>query len=231
MKYCCIKRKITSKIKIGISFLLCGVLMLIIFTDGIVRKLISEYPITVASGFVNEIMDLAMNRVLEENEISPKEIDNVTYNKDGEALYIESNTTLLSKVKTQFSKEFADIVKEKGNFISVNVPLGTLIGNEYTLGRGPKISFKIQYSCTLNTTLKNSFISAGVNNTLHTVELNVTNKIHMVIPWGHRNTTVSTNYIVAETVIVGKTPEAFTNIYGANDEITDDVIDHGAELE
>ncbi len=205
--------------------------MLIIFTDGIIRKLISDYPITVASGFINEIMDSAMNRVLDSNEISPKEIDKVTYNKDGEALYIESNTTLLNKVKTEFSKEFASIVKEKGNFISVSVPLGTLIGNEYTLGRGPKISFNIQYSCTLNITFKNSFISAGVNNTLHTVELMVTNKIYMVIPWGHSSTTVNTNYIVAETVIIGKTPEAFTNIYGASDEITDDVIDHGAELE
>ena len=52
----------------------------------------------------------------------------------------------------------------------------------------------------------------------------------MIIPWGDNTQTVSTKYIVSETVIVGDVPEAFTNINGADDEITDDIVDHGAKI-
>ena len=36
--------------------------------------------------------------------------------------------------------------------------------------------------------------------------------------------------VVGETAIVGDVPDAFTNINGADDEITDDIVDHGAEI-
>ena len=88
----------------------------------------------------------------------------------------------------------------------------------------------MQFTCTVSTDLKSNFIATGVNNTLHTMELYVTTNIYIIIPWGHNCKSVTTKYILSETVIVGDVPEAFTNINGANDEITDDIVDHGAEI-
>ena len=39
-----------------------------------------------------------------------------------------------------------------------------------------------------------------------------------------------TSFLVAETVITGVVPDAFTSVIGANDEIVEDIFDHGATI-
>lgn len=234
MKYCCKKTKkricITKKIKYGITLLIVGILVILFTFDGLVRSIISDYPMNVSSGLITKIMDNAMDRVLKDYDLSPNTIDNVIYNNNGTVLSIETDTTKLTRIKTEFTKVFNQLLYEQGDILKISVPIGTLIGHEYTLGRGPKISFNLQFTCTVKTELKSVFSNAGVNNTLHTIELNVTNNVYIIIPWGHNSQTVNTKYIISETVIVGEVPEAFTNINGANDEITDDIVDHGATI-
>lgn len=234
LKYCCNKRTKNSlkfkKIKKGFAFLLCGFFILFFVTDGIIREVISGYPMTVSAGVISEIMDKAMNDVLSNKDIHTNLVDEVVYGENGNVLSIESNSAELLKTKTEFTKAFLSRIKNYGDCIKISVPLGTLIGNEYTVGRGPRVSFNLQFNCSLSTELKSKFIDAGVNNTLHTIELCVTANIYIIIPWGHNSKTVSTKYILSETAIVGNVPDAFTNIHGADDEITDDIVDHGAEL-
>lgn len=234
LKYCCQKTKHrrikTQKLKCGIIFLLIGVLALLILVDGFVREIIKGYPMNVSSGVITKIMDEAMGEALLTSAINPNEIDKVVYGVNGKISSIETNTSELIKAKTEFSKIFLEKIKKYGNNIKISVPIGTLIGNEYTLGRGPKITFNLQFTCTLGTELKSLFIDAGVNNTLHTMELYATANVYILIPWGYNSKTISTKYILAETAIVGDVPEAFTNIHGADDEITDDIVDHGAEI-
>lgn len=235
MKYCCNKRNkrfvLTNRIKLGFFIVLCGVLMFLIVTDSIIRSIIKDYPMTVATGVMTKMMDSAMDNVLSIAKLEPSDVDDVLYSKDGNVISVETNTTELVKIKTAFSEKLNEKLNEYGNVIQVKIPIGTIIGNEYTLGKGPKISFNLQFSCTVNTELKSVFYDAGVNNTLHSVELNVTNNIYIIIPWGYSSETVETSYIIAETVIVGDVPDAFTNINGADDEITDDIVDHGAKLD
>ncbi|MEE1025461.1 MAG: sporulation protein YunB [Acutalibacteraceae bacterium] len=235
MKYCCTKKRksfhLLKKTKIGIIMLLCGILMILIVADSVVRSVIQGYPMNFAAGVVTEMMDKAMDNVLKNTDNLSNSVDEVIYSNEGKVISVETDTVKLTKIKTEFSKEFSNLIKEHGDIIKVSVPIGTLIGNEYTIGRGPKISFDLQFTWTVNSEFKSVFYEAGVNNTLHSIELKVNNYIYIIIPWGHSSKTVSTKYIVAETVIVGEVPEAFTNINGANDEIVDDVVDHGAKLE
>lgn len=210
--------------------MLLGITLLLFFVDGVVRSVISDYPMTVSSGVITKMMDAAMDEVLASTDALSSSIDNVKYDENGKPLTVEANSADMIKIKTQFTSVFSSMLKKHGNIIKVSVPIGTLIGHEYTIGRGPKISFNLQFSCTVNTELKSSFLDAGVNNTLHTTALFVTNDIYIIIPWGHSSKSVCTKYIISETVIVGDVPDAFTNIHGADEEITDDIIDHGAKL-
>ncbi len=235
MKYCCTptKKKFTikKKAKVGLALILAGVLCLFFLVDNVIRGVISGYPLNVASGIMREIMDEAMDNVLTEAKLEPKLIDKVIYSDTGHVISIETDTTELTKIKTAFTKELGRLLNDYGNVMTVSIPIGTLIGNEYTLGRGPKVSFDLQYSWSVETVLQSTFYEAGINNTVHSIELVVTNHINIIIPWGHSGRDISTKYIVAETVIIGEVPDAFTNIHGASDEITDDVIDFGAKVE
>jgi sporulation protein YunB len=232
LRYCCTevkKRKCSpKKISISLSLILVGLLILFIVADGVVRSIIRGYPMSVASGVMLEKMDEAMEKVLSEKKLNPSAIDKVRYGDDGTVLSVETNTSDLNFVKTCFSKELGKILKEYGNIITVSVPIGTLIGNEYTIGRGPDVTFKLKYSYSVKTELNSTYYEAGINNTLHSIELNVTNTVFIVMPWGNNAKNVRTKYILAETVIIGKVPDAYTGVYDGSGEIVDDIFDHQA---
>ncbi len=216
------------RVKIGIVLTIIGVLTLLILADGTVRAIIRGYPLRIASGVMLEHMDAAMETVLAKENFSPESIDRVRYDESGAVLSIESDTATLNRLKTAFTKTLGERLKEYGDTITVRVPIGTLIGNEYTVGRGPDIRFDLRYSYAISTDLDSTFYEAGINNTLHSIEMNVTNHLYILIPWGNSSQEISTKYILAETVIVGKVPDAYTGVYDGSGEIVDDIFDHQA---
>ncbi len=58
-----------------------------------------------------------------------------------------------------------------------------------------------------------SLTSAGINQTLHTVSLEVTASVEIVLPSGPRDVSTVTDVLLCESVIVGKVPDAF---FGGN---------------
>ncbi len=234
LKYCCTKRikkrRFSKKTKILTAAFLCFSLILLLFADGYVRKMIRGYPMSVATAEMLSQMDLAMEEVLSVTEFDGKSVDYILYGNDG-AISVQTDIPTLNSVKTKYMSVLSNLLNKKGNTVKVSVPIGTLIGNEYTVGRGPEIGFKMKYSGTVTTNLYSEFSEAGINNTLHTVSLEVSNSIYILIPWGSVEKEVKTKYILAETVIVGKVPDAYTGVYGASDEVADEIFNHRAETE
>jgi hypothetical protein len=99
------------------------------------------------------------------------------------------------------------------------------------LGRGPELPFKLQFSANYKTSTQNKFEEAGINNTLHTIFLDVETDVYVVIPWDKASKTVKTNFILAQTLISGKVPEAYTNVFGSGAELTDDLFNFRAEAD
>ena len=233
---CCISaeskgRKKYKKIFAGFTVLLVGVIAFLLLADGYVRSLIRGYPLSVASATVQGILDDAMSNLLAEKSTPDmSEIDKVVYDQNDNVMSIKVDTASVNYVKTEFLKRFKNIMSKKGEYFTVKIPIGTLIGDEYTMGRGPKIPFKIQFSANCKTSLKSDFSEAGINNTLHTIYLNIETYIFVVIPWDSVGKTVKTNYIIAQTVIAGKVPEAYTNVVDANGSLVDDLFDFDAEV-
>ena len=187
---------------------------------------------SVATGVVQNLMDTAMEETLEdENTPDMSNIDKVVYDGGQNVMSIQVDTFALNKVKTEFVSELKDVMDSYGEYVNIRVPIGTLIGNEYTLGRGPKVNFKLQFSTTFHTSLQSEFAEAGINNTQHSIYMNVACDLFIIIPWGNVSKTVNTNYIVAQTIISGKVPEAFTNVFDANGEVTDDLFNYGAVVD
>ena len=58
----------------------------------------------------------------------------------------------------------------------------------------------------------NSFTAAGVNQTLHRVSLDITATIYLFLPGKILPVSVSSSVCVAETVIVGETPDTYLDL-------------------
>ena len=80
---------------------------------------------------------------------------------------------------------------------------------------------------------ENTFSAAGINQTRHTVSVKITVSSGVYLPGYSAETTIETHIIIAETVIVGDVPDAFTKIDRLTDDVTedeiDDIYDFGAE--
>lgn len=216
------------RLLVGVALVLVGCLVLLILADGVVRSIIRGYPMRVAAGVMLEQMDAAMDAVLSKGDYDLTGVDQVRYDDTGAALAIETDTATVNRLKAAFTAELARRLKEYGDTITIRVPIGTLIGHEYTVGRGPQVRFDLRYSYAVSTDLNSTFYEAGINNTLHAIEMDVTNRLFIVIPWGNHSQDVTTKYILSETVLIGKVPDAYTGVYDGSGEIVDDIFDHQA---
>lgn len=223
------KAKKRRKIKIGLVLIAIGLSTCLILTDGYLRPIIKKYSINKAELLVNELINRAVYSVLEQNQISYNEIVKLSLSSDNVVTSIETDTLKINLMKTKIISEIQRVFNENQQ-INISIPVGTLTGNDYLIGRGPSISFVIKMSSAVLSELTSEFIEAGINQTIHRIMLNVTAKIYLVMPWFKTNTEVKNNFSLAETVIVGRVPDAFTYVIESSDnELAGYLFDYGAE--
>ena len=85
----------------------------------------------------------------------------------------------------------------------VGIPLGAFSGIELLAGAGPDPVGNA--SCSF----RSSFTSAGLNQSLHSVYMDVTAQVSLVMPSGTSTVSAETEILVCESVIVGKIPEVY----------------------
>ncbi|MCD7793173.1 MAG: sporulation protein YunB, partial [Oscillospiraceae bacterium] len=59
---------------------------------------------------------------------------------------------------------------------------------------------------------RSELVSAGMNQTLHRIALQVTVFAQIYIPWAHISAEIDNEVLIAETVIVGSVPETYLNM-------------------
>ena len=99
----------------------------------------------------------------------------------------------------------------------VSVPLGTLSGVPLLAGLGPRLSFRFTPVGMVQSSFHSEFRSAGINQTLHRITLQLTGTVRVVLPGRSYSVTVLTQAPVAESVIGGDVPEAYTNVANTDD--------------
>ena len=67
---------------------------------------------------------------------------------------------------------------------------------------------------TVTADLHSEFLSAGINQTLHRLVLNVDVPLSILLPGSRGNTVAKVTVCVAETVIVGRVPDTYLNLTG-----------------
>lgn len=123
---------------------------------------------------------------------------------------VSTDTVRLNLLRTAVLE---DIVSQAESLDShcLGVPLGALTGLDLLSGSGPSLPVQILSVSSADGAYRNDFISAGINQTLHRVMLDVTITAEVLLPGGVVETTVSTPVCVVETIIIGKVPQAYLN--------------------
>lgn len=119
--------------------------------------------------------------------------------------------------------------------LSLAIPLGNILGGELLSGRGPDIPVRVLLARSAAAHIESEFLSAGINQTLHRILFTVEITLTVLTPSRPSEIILRERFPIAETVIVGTVPDAFTQINRLTDTITeqdiDDIFDFGAEIE
>ena len=97
---------------------------------------------------------------------------------------------------------------------TMGVPLGSLFELDLLWALGPTIRVRSLTAGTVSTHVRSEFLSAGINQTLHRILVDVTVPLTVLLPGDQANTQVSTTVCLAETVVVGRVPETYLNWSG-----------------
>ena len=208
-----------------ISFLLIfSVLAVTTFLE--VKPLIFTYAKSTAETVLLNAANEAILKVLNKNNITYSKISNVSRDADNNITGIEIDIELINALKSSISNEISKIVA-KNNIYDMYIPVGTLFGNEYTTGLGPKIKFKMQLTETAVVDFKSLFSDAGINQVLHQIIIKIDISANILMIGFTEGFSVHTSAIAAQTVIVGGVPDSFTNVIERpGDDIADEIFNY-----
>lgn len=195
-----------AKILIIVGAVLAAVIVAVVFFQKNVTKIL--YRLSEAS--VQSMTVLSVNEAVSETleRIDYDSLITVTHGSDGAVTGISANAqnvNLLARTTATLSMANLSARSENG----IKVPVGAFTGIEFLAGFGPKVTFKIISVSRVSCEFESAFSSAGVNQTRHSVYMDVEATVTVVMPSGSKEISSVTEVLVAESVIVGEVPDVF----------------------
>ncbi len=143
--------------------------------------------------------------------------DLVTVTRDGEGniASISSNSFQINRIARDaayMSQQNLKKMSEDG----IEVPLGAFTGMEAWSGFGPRVKLKIIPISNVECRFVSQFEGAGINQTKHSIYLEIVADISIIMPSGTSNFASLTEVLICESVLVGKVPDTYlqADIFG-----------------
>ena len=220
------------RVRLAVVCIALSVLIVLFCVSSIsIRKTVAEYAEEQATTLLFNAANEAVGECLAESEITYKDIVHLSTNENGDISSLEIDVVKINQLKSAVSSRIAAKTTEEERY-TLAVPMGTLFGNEYTLSVGPQIKFRMQMVSTVITDYESNFYAAGINQVLHQIIIKIKINGFVIIPWYKTPFNLDTSIIAAQTVLVGVTPDAYTNVIEnynrGEDGLVGDIFDYSA---
>ncbi len=178
---------------------------------------------TVVTNCANRASAKAMNNL----DITYDMLARISRNEQGLATSVEIDSIAANRLKSYISNEIAKALASYEK-VKVTVPLFAAFGLYHTSLDWPRLDYTVYLTTTVVSNFESRFESAGINQVLHQILLTVGLECDIAMLGDKTQQFTTTNFMIAQTVIVGAVPDAFTNVTNATDEVQEDIFDFGA---
>ena len=160
-----------------------------------------------------ETVNAVALQVLEEMNCEESTFLTVERETNGAIQSITANMQGINRFKAEMNQRMQQALEEVGQR-SLKVPIGTLLGGSFLRERGPSVTLRFRVASEVQCDLENSFTSAGINQTKHSVYLTVHTTVYALIPGCRTEVETETEFCIAEQILVGTVPEIFLSKNG-----------------
>jgi sporulation protein YunB len=205
-----------SKLKKIIISIISLLVICVIYCEIQLSEFAPEYIKTRAKKMSSDAICQAVNSTLEELNYSYNEIAKIIYSDSGSVKSIETDSRKINEIKNKVTQEVQYKVGEiqEGE---VYIPLGVFTNITVLSNVGPKICMNFSMTGDFSSEIISTFEQAGVNQTIHHIRLMLTSKIMTTSLDYSGDIIFTTDYEIAQTVIVGEIPNYYGNLYSTNE--------------
>ncbi len=200
------------------------ILILLVLLFASFFALRSKYRLTIRdlaeTSVKNATSDLANDAIAQQIENGNIQYDRIVYfEKDlnGRITALKTNIGEVNHLKT----DILNIINGKIlalDAADIGIPIGSLFLPEFFSGKGPTIPVRILAIRNSEASFTSNFCQAGINQTLHQLIMEVDVDAAVLVLGETSTFSVSSQVVVAETVIVGEVPDTFIQ---AGDAVTE----------
>jgi len=159
----------------------------------------------------NATSDLINDAIDHQMENGQIQFDRIVYfekDLDGRITALKTNINEVNRLKTDTLNVINDEILAL-DASDIGIPIGSLVFPELFSGKGFTIPVHILSIRNSDASFESSFVEAGINQTLQKLTMHVSVDVAILVLGRTESFTVSSEVVVAETIIVGLVPNTF----------------------
>lgn len=207
------RRRIRSFFRF-VLILIIAVLLLFLMLRSRYREVIRELAETQVKNTTSDLTNDAIAKQIANGVIQYDRIVYFEKDLDGRITALKTNMSEINRLKTDILNIINDEILALDTS-DIGIPLGSLFLPEFFSGKGPAIPVHILSIRNSDANFVSDFTQAGINQTLHQLTMEVSVDVAVLVLGETGNFSLTSEVVVAETVIVGQVPSTFLQTGGS----------------
>lgn len=204
-------RRFTFRMLIFLMILLVVFLLFRERYSAAIRSLAETQVKNATSDLINDAID----KQIVDGSIQYDRIVYFEKDLEGRITALKTNMSEVNRLKTAILNLINDEILAL-DATDLGIPVGNLIFPEIFPGRGPDIPVQIIAIRNSDATFLSDFTQAGINQTLQQLTMDVCVDVTVLVLGQTSSFTISSQVVVAETIIVGQVPDTYLQTGGLN---------------
>ena len=160
----------------------------------------------IATQIINDTVRNELNKnSLKEQILIP------SYDRNGRVNMIRTDAMVMNTISSNIANSVQQKIVDLKNQ-SFSIPLFTAMDSQLLAGQGPELYFMIYHQGSVLVDFVTEFEESGINQTRYKIYITVEVEISVLSPVTTSSTTVGSNVLIAEVVIVGDVPESYMTL-------------------
>ena len=214
--------------KLGVKLIAAALILigLAFIVDLSFRPIVETVNYNECHAAVSAMITRSIAEELEREDADYSSLVTIERDESGSVCSIESNAMNINRLKNNIAARL-----DRMSGIDIMIPVGTLTGLQLLHGRGFDVGMTVSPVGYAQTAIVSEFTEAGLNQTRHRIVIHIEVTADAVIPGFTSRVPVSASIVAAETIIVGKIPDAYTHVVAGDTDLVGLLQDYGAVLD